>query len=337
MKKIIFVVDDSISNLTKAAETLDSHYSVVTIPSGVKAIYLLEKMTPDLILLDIEMPEMDGFETLRHIKGIEKYKNIPIIFLTAKTTYETEIEALELGVVDFIAKPFNPAVLLNRVKHHVDISSLVNERTKQLYTAKQDIVFVLADLVENRDEETGDHLGRTRQLVKKLLEAMLEKGLYYDEIKNWDFDLIADCSLLHDVGKINTPDAILKKPGKLTTDEFEIMKGHALAGKNIVDKIIARSGESVFLYHSKIFAESHHEKWNGKGYPYGLKGEEIPIQGRVMAILDVFDALTSKRPYKDPFPYEKAIEIIIEGRGEHFDPHILDIFLTLDLKPGLNN
>jgi len=329
LSKIIFVIDDSLNNLILSAETLDPHYVVVTVSSGKKAIDLLKKITPDLILLDIEMPEMDGFDVLRYLKGSERYKAIPVVFLTAKTDHQTEIDGLEMGVVDFIAKPFNPAVLLNRVRHHLDISGLVHERTLQLYHAKQDIVFVLADVVENRDESTGDHLGRTSRLIKMLLEYMLKKKVYYDQIKDWNFDLIAECSLMHDVGKLNTPDAILKKPDKLTSEEFEIMKDHTLAGVRIIEKIISRSGENVFLYHSKIFAESHHERWNGKGYPYGLAGEDIPLQGRLMAIVDVYDALTSKRVYKDAFTPERAFEIIMKENGEHFDPQIVDVFCDI--------
>ncbi|MCL2574382.1 MAG: response regulator [Defluviitaleaceae bacterium] len=329
MKKTIFVVDDSISNLTLASEALSPYYAVRTIPTGEKAIMLLEKTKPDLILLDIEMPDMNGFDVLKQLKSNKNYRDIPVIFLTAKTDFFTEIEALEMGVVDFIGKPFNPAVLLNRIKHHIDIAGLVNERTMQLNSAKKDIIFVLADVVENRDESTGDHLGRTSRLVKLLLEHMMVKNVYYDQISGWDFDLISECSLLHDVGKINIPDAILKKPGKFTPEERKIMQEHVTIGEKIIDKIIDRSGENVFLRNSKIFAISHHEKWDGSGYPYGLKGEQIPLQGRVMAIVDVFDALTSKRIYKDAFTSEQSLKIILEEKGKHFDPHIADLFLDI--------
>ncbi|MCL2839888.1 MAG: response regulator [Defluviitaleaceae bacterium] len=332
MKKIIFVVDDSISNLTMAAEALSADYAVRTIPSGKKAIDLLEKIKPNLILLDIEMPEMDGFDVLKYLKGHEQFQDIPVIFLTAKTDFATEIEALKMGVVDFIGKPFNPAVLINRVKHHIDISGLIQAQTFQIYKARQDIVFVLADMVENRDESTGDHLGRTSKLVKMILTHMLEKKLYYDQIVGWDFDLIAECSLLHDVGKISTPDRILKKPGKLTPEEWEIMKDHAAAGGRIIEKIIARSGENVFLRNSRLFAIAHHERWNGKGYPNGLKGEDIPLQGRIMAIVDVYDALMSKRVYKDAFTVEQTLNIITSEKGEHFDPNLVDILLDIQEK-----
>jgi len=326
MKKNIFVVDDSISNLTMAEKALDPYYVVRTIPSGEKAVALLEKIKPDLILLDIEMPEMDGFDLLKYLKRDKRFHEIPVIFLTAKSDFSTEIQALEMGVVDFISKPFNPAVLVNRIKHHIDVNGLVQERTRQLYNAKQDIVFVLADIVENRDESTGDHLGRTSRLVKILLEYMLEKKLYYDQIAGWDFDLMAECSLLHDVGKINIPDAILKKPGKLTPEERVIMEKHTKVGEKIINKIIDRSGENVFLHHSKIFAISHHERWDGNGYPLGLKGEDIPLQGRIMAVADVYDALRSERVYKKAFTAAQSFEIILEEKGVHFDPYVVDVF-----------
>ena len=329
MKKTVFVVDDSVSNLTMAEEALNPHYAVMTIPSGIKAIALLEKVKPDLVLLDIEMPGMDGFDVLKCLKSSARFRDIPVILLTAKADHPTEIEALKMGVVDFIKKPFNPAILVNRVRHHIDISVLIRERTTQLYSARQDILFVLADMVENRDESTGDHLGRTSRLVKTLLEHMLKNRVYFDQIKDWDFDMIAECSLLHDAGKISTPDAILKKPGKLTDQEFEIMKDHSPAGKRIIDKIIARSGENVFLSHSSLFAISHHERWDGSGYPHGLKGEDIPLQGRIMAIVDVYDALMSKRVYKDAFSAEESFKIILQERGKHFDPAIVDVFADI--------
>jgi len=327
--KTVFVVDDSLSNLAIVADALNPFYTVVTVPSGAKAIALLEKVQPDMILLDIEMPEMDGFEVLQILKSSNKHRHIPVIFLTAKIDFQSEVKGLEMGVVDFISKPFNPAILLNRVRNHIHISSLVIKRTTQLHNARQDVIFVQADIVENRDESTGDHLGRTSRLVKMLLERMLQQRVYYDQIKNWDFDLMAECSLLHDVGKICTPDSILKKPGKLTPEEFEIMKNHALEGKNIIERIIARSGENVFLRNARIFAMSHHERWNGNGYPYGLSGESIPLQGRIMAIVDVFDALMSQRTYKPAFSPEETLAIIKKERGQHFDPAIVDVFFDI--------
>ena len=329
MDKTVFVVDDSATNLATASEALEGHYNVITISSGEKAIHLLKKVKPDLILLDIEMPVMDGFDVLNYLKADEIYRNIPVICLTSMVDPNIEIMALERGVVDFIAKPFSAPVLLNRIRVHMDINGIIRERTHQLNSAKHDIVFVLADVVENRDELTGDHLGRTSRLVHKLVTMMQKKRIYEEQISEWEPALTAEHSLLHDVGKINTPDSILKKPDKLTAEEYEIMKNHALAGKKIIDKIIKRSGENVFLQNSLLFALYHHERWDGTGYPFGLKGEEIPLQGRIMAIVDVYDALTSTRPYKAALTDEVAVEIIKAERGRQFDPEVVDAFLEI--------
>ena len=328
MKKTVFVVDDSLSSLTLAADAVKSHYAVITIPSGQKAIDMLEKIMPDLILLDIEMPEMDGFEVLQYLKDDKRYKEIPVIFLTSCSDYAAEVKALKMGVSDFITKPFNPAVLLNRVRHHVDISRLIAERTAKLHNARQGAMFVLADIVENRDLATGDHLGRASKLVKMLLDRMLEDKIYYDEIKDWDFELVAECSLLHDVGKINMPDAILKKPGKLTDDEFEQMKTHADSGKRIIEKMTGH-GRNAFLQNAAMFAAFHHERWDGTGYPQGLVGEEIPLHGRIMAVVDVYDALLSKRIYKEAIAPQTALEIIVSEKGKSFDPQIVDVFCSI--------
>jgi len=329
MSKIIFVVDDSLTNLSAAEAALEDDYTVMTLPSGEKAISLLDKVKPDLILLDIEMPEMNGFDVLSYIKYNEKFRDIPVIFLTAMLDEQIEIKALQMGIVDFITKPFSTPVLLNRIRLHLDMSGVIRERTMELNRAKQDVIFVLADVVENRDESTGDHLGRTSRLVRTLIETMKQQNIYLDLIKDWDDYLISECSLMHDVGKISTPDAILRKPGKLTPEEFEIMKYHTVAGERLLNKVIERSGENVFLQHSKIFAISHHERWNGTGYPYGLKGDEIPLQGRIMAIVDVYDALISKRVYKKAFTEDETLQLILNEKGKHFDPLLVDVLFSI--------
>ena len=331
-KKLLFVVDDSETNLTKAREVLGDDYTVMTMIEGKRALKMLERIKPDLILLDIEMPEMDGFEVLQALKNDTANKDIPVVFLTSMKDTDVETKALEMGVVDFVTKPFSEPVLLNRIKHHIDISALVRERTEQLNRSKQDIVFVLADVVENRDSSTGNHLGRTSRLVRLLLEKMAKNDIYRDRIKDWDFSLMSESSLLHDVGKIKTPDAILKKPGKLTSEEFEIMKTHTSAGMKIIEKIIARSGENPFLKNALLFALYHHEKWDGTGYPLGIKGNAIPLQGRIMAVVDVFDALVSKRTYKGPYSDQEALSIIEAGKNNHFDPDIVDIFMAIENK-----
>ena len=271
MNKIVFVVDDSITNLTRAAEALRGHYTVMTFSSGAKIAAPLEKIKPDIILLDIEMPDMDGFAVLKFLKNHEKHKTIPVIFLTAHTDAETEAKGLEMGVSDFISKPFNDAVLLNRIRHHIDIKEIIAERTAQVDKTNQGIIFILADLVESRDASTGAHIQQTGRLVELLLKSMDTNKIYYDEISKWDFNVIAESSVLHDVGKAKIPDAILKKPGKLTAEEYQAMQAHAIYGAEIIEQMINRGGENERLRNAKIFAVSHHEKWNGRGYPYGLK------------------------------------------------------------------
>ena len=336
MEKTILVIDDSLSTLKVTEAALEKYYMVYTMESGKRAIRFLDKVRPDLILLDINMPEMDGFEVFDYLKSSEKYRDIPVIFFTGTPNNELESWALTVGAVDFITKPFSEMVLLNRIGIHLEMSEIIRERTAQLTRSKHDIIFVLADVVENRDEDTGDHLGRTSRHVKLLIEQMQKQKIYYDIVKDWDADTMAECSLLHDAGKINTPDEILKKPGKLTPDEFTVMKLHTTAGKKIIEKIINRSGENKFLSNAIHFALYHHERWDGTGYPYGLAGEDIPLQGRIMAIIDVYDALTSKRVYKDAFSAHEAVNIILEQKGKQFDPLIVDAFLVMLRESSLN-
>jgi len=336
MQKTIFVVDDSDINLSIAKEALKDQYHVMTMVSAAKMFMLLEKITPDLILLDIEMPDMDGFEALNLLKTNELFAAIPVIFLTGMTDAAVEVRGFQLGVIDFVPKPFSAPVLINRIKTHLDIDELIRERTSQLHEKtvqlqhlQNGIVFVIADMVENRDHGTGGHVERTTTYIKMLVDAMLVRGEYVDKLNEMDLSLFISSARLHDVGKITISDTILNKPGKLTDDEFEIMKSHAIEGERIVDQIVSRTGEAEFLRHAKLFAGYHHERWDGKGYPYGLAGMAIPLQGRIMAIVDVYDALVSERPYKKPFTPMEAVSIIMEGSGTQFDPTIADVFCSV--------
>jgi len=327
--KTIFVVDDNDINLSMAKHALETHYRILTIPSAEKMFTLLKKITPDLILLDIEMPEMDGFEALLCIKSIPLYSEIPIIFLTGYTDDSVEARGFELGVIDFITKPFSPLVLLNRIKTHLNINELIHERTARIRRLQDGIITVLSDVIEERDKETGGHNDRTSAYVKLLIKAMEERGVYAEEISGWDLDMIASSARLHDAGKIHILDAILNKPGKLDSEEFEQMKTHTTAGARIISRIINHTDEEEFLNNAKLFAEYHHERWDGAGYPYGLKETEIPLQGRIMAIVDVYDALVSKRPYKEPLSEEEAVNIIAADAGKQFDPKIVQVFLEI--------
>ncbi|MCL2122577.1 MAG: response regulator [Desulfovibrionaceae bacterium] len=329
MSKMIFVVDDTGTDLIIAENALKKNYRVITLSSALNLFELLKEVTPDLILLDIIMPEMDGFDALRELKSKALYADIPVIMLTYLADATFEAKALELGAVDFISKPFSEPVLLNRVKIHLDINGMVRERTAQLDHLQNGIVFTLADIVENRDRCASGHIGRVTDYVKLLINALASCRIYTDEIHNWNLDMATSSARLHDVGKIVISDAVLNKPGPLTPEEFEKIKTHATAGEQIIEQIVAWTGEADFLHHAKLFAGYHHENWDGTGYPYGLKGTTIPLQGRIMAIIDVYDALVSERPYKKAFEHEEAIRIIIDEAGKRFDPNILEVFLIV--------
>lgn len=334
--KTIFVVDDNNANLIVADKALSEHYNVFTLPSAEAMFEFLECVRPDLILLDIKMPKTDGLEALIMLKSEAKYENIPVVFLTGKRDPDTEVLGFELGAIDYISKPFSPRALLSRINTHLNIEGLIRERTAMLLErtvnlqrVKRGTVSVLANIVENRDSLTGRHIERTSKYVKKLIEAMLERGIYAEELDGWDIDAIAESSFLHDIGKITVSDLILNKKGRLTDEEFEVIKTHTTAGEIIIDGIMEKTGDESFLQNAKIFAGHHHEKWNGKGYPRGLKGMEISLQGRIMAVADVYDALVTVRPYKDAIPHREAVKIIRESSGSHFDPNIVDVFLEI--------
>jgi len=334
--KTIFVIDDNSTNLLMAEEVLSAQYEVITMLSASVMFELLEKVMPDLILLDIMMPEIDGFDALRQLKASTRYSGIPVIFVTSKSDVATEAFGFEMGVVDFIAKPFSGPVLLHRIKSILNMESIIRERTdmlqkrtEKLQRLQNSMTSVLAHMVENRDKLTGEHIERTAAYVGILLKAMLAKKIFCNDIKDWSFDVIVSAARLHDLGKIAVSDLILNKPGKLTAEEFDAIKTHAIEGEKIIDDIITESGDDDFLFHAKIFTGSHHERWDGKGYPRGLNGTDIPLQGRIMAIADVYDALISNRPYKNAFSHEDAVKIILENKGSQFDPKITDVFLEV--------
>jgi putative two-component system response regulator len=312
-----------------AEAVLEDYYNVMTMPSAAKMFTLLEKFTPDLILLDIEMPVIDGLTALQELKSEGSWAVIPVMFLTGRDDPDVEARGFEMGAVDFVTKPFSAPVLLNRIKTHLDIDGIIRERTAQLNKLQNSIIAVLVDMVENRDRGTGGHIERTSMYIKILIDALKSHGVYTDELASWDEEKVVSSARMHDLGKISITDLIINKPGKLTEEEFEVIKAHALEGERIIDKIISQTGEGDFLLNAKLFAGSHHERWDGKGYPRGLKGEEIPLQGRIMAIVDVYDALVSERSYKKAFPEEEAVKIIMENSGTQYDPKIAEIFFEV--------
>ncbi len=306
----VLIVDDEPANLKVMREILGSQYRLSFAKSGEAALTLLEKELPKLILLDIMMPDMNGFEVCEHVKRNPKTAHIPIIFVTALGDESDEYKGFELGAVDYITKPISPAIVRARVKTHL---SLV--QAEQLKQAHIDLVQRLGRAAEYKDTDTGEHIVRMSQYSK-----VLALGIGMSENQA---ELLHQAAPMHDVGKIGIPDAILLKPGKLSEQEFEHMKEHALIGA----KILANSS-SPLLQLAHTLAIEHHEKWDGTGYPYGLKGDEISIEGRIVAVADVFDALTSKRPYKDAWSVEKAVAHMKDQAGSHFDPAIIDLLVN---------
>jgi putative two-component system response regulator len=324
--KTVFVVDDNDTNLVAATTALEGTYRTLTLPSAARMFRLAEKVKPDLILLDVEMPECDGFSALEQMKNHANLAKVPVIFLTARQDSEAELRGFELGAVDFLSKPFSTPVLLKRIKSHIDTDILVKDSQRSLRNIQNALISVIAELVEDRDKVTGGHIERTQQYIKILIEALMKYGVYTDQIAHWDLSLLLPSAQLHDVGKITISDLILNKPGKLTDEEFDVIKSHAFEGERIIDQIMDKTDDDGFLMHAKMFAGSHHEKWDGSGYPRGLSGKDIPLEGRIMAIADVYDALVSQRPYKDPYTHERAVDIITKESGTHFDPELVEVF-----------
>ncbi|MCL1958225.1 MAG: response regulator, partial [Spirochaetes bacterium] len=254
MMNTIFVVDDSDTNLSMAESALEDQYRVLTMPSAIKMFSLLEKMIPDLILLDIEMPEMNGLDALKKLKSHKIWKNIPVIFLTGRIDETVEVHCFEFGAVDFITKPFSAPVLLKRIKTHLDIDKAIRERSTQISRLQYSIVSVLANVVESRDNINSGHIERTSEYVKILINEMKKRGVYAQETADWDVEKIMLSSRMHDIGKISITDLIVNKPGKLTNEEYEMMKTHVLEGERIIDEIIAQTGEGDFLHNAKMFA-----------------------------------------------------------------------------------
>ena len=339
-KQKIILVDDNKANLTIGKSILSNHYDVYALPSADKLFEFLKHITPDLILLDIDMPGMTGYEAITLLKVDRQYADIPVIFVTADNSESAEYDGLALGAIDYVTKPFTPALLLKRIENHLLIQSqklrlqdftdnllkMVKEKTQQIFGLQNAIMSTMAELVEFRDIITGQHISRTQQYLKKLAEQLIEDGVYVDELLVWNMDVILLSSQLHDVGKIAISDTVLNKPGKLSPEEFEIMKTHAQKGLEIIEKM-EHSAEFVTpMDHAKFFAGTHHEKWDGSGYPRGLAGINIPLEGRIMAIADVYDALISVRPYKKSFTADESAKIIIDGAGTHFDPALTETF-----------
>jgi len=340
----ILAVDDTPANIDVVKGVLSDRYFVQAAINGQMALKIIEKNKPDLILLDIMMPDMDGYEVCQKLKADVATRDIPIIFLTAKAEVEDETRGLELGAVDYITKPISPSILTERVKTHLELKSArdflkrqneileekVIERTRQMEELQDVTMVAMGSLAEARDPETGNHIRRTQRYVKLLAQKLKEHPRFSHFLTPENITWLYKSAPLHDIGKVGVADHILLKPGKLTDEEFDEMKKHTTYGRDAI--AAAEQNISVadnFLLFAKEIAYAHQEKWNGSGYPEGLAGDDIPIAARLMAVGDVYDALVSRRVYKLPFPHEKAVAIILEGKGEHFDPDMVDAFMEI--------
>ena len=318
----VLVVDDTAENIDVLFGILKEHYKVRAARNGEKALKIANSDSPpDLILLDIMMPGMDGYAVCVQLKSHLPPRHIPVIFCTAMSDVADEAHGFEVGAVDYVTKPISPPVVLARVKTHLalhdqnrDLERQVRERTAELESTRLDVIRCLGKAAEYKDDNTGAHVVRMSFYSRVIGKAL--------GMTDADADMLMHAAPMHDVGKIGTPDAILKKPGKLDSDEWEVMKEHVINAEKILGE-----QRSELLKMAKTIALTHHEKWDGSGYPDGLSGEDIPLVGRIAALADVFDALSSKRPYKEAWPIEKVVDIIQSESGKHFDPRLVELLI----------
>ena len=344
-KDTVLIVDDTPENIALISSFLIGIYRIKVATNGKKALQIAASADqPDLILLDIMMPEMDGYETCIKLKSDPRTRDIPIIFLTAKAQVKDEQKGLELGAVDYITKPISPPIVLARIKTHLQLKRArdflkdknafleqeVARRIKEILNIQDVAMMAIVSLAETRDRKTGNHIRRTQHYMKLLAMKLKEHPRFKHYLNDETISLLYKSSPLHDIGKVGIPDCILLKPGKFTPEEFEIMKTHTVLGRDAIVSAEELLEMPVhFLESIREIAYTHQEKWDGTGYPEGISGDDIPISGRLMAVADVYDALISRRVYKLPLSHEKAVAIIKEGAGTHFDPDVVDTFLEV--------
>lgn len=328
----LLIVDDDKINLSAAKSALSGDYKITAVTSGAQALKFLQNNTCDLILLDINMPEMDGFEVMDKIREDTKLAAIPIIFLTADSDPSIESRCLKAGAMDFITKPFVQNVMLSRISHALELEALrqdlegqLEARTIHIKYIQEMMVIGMATMVESRDMSTGGHIKRTSMVVRIFTQRLANE---MSELSKSYLDMVIRAAPMHDLGKIAVDDRVLRKQGRFTPEEYDEMKKHSAEGTRIVKQILEGVEEAKFVEIAANVAHYHHEKWDGSGYPDMLSGEEIPLEARIMALADVFDALVSKRCYKEAYSYEKAFSIIEESVGTHFDPTLGKIFLN---------
>jgi len=341
----VLVVDDTPDNLVFMTNLLQGAYRVQVAFNGEKALEIARlAKQPDLILLDIVMAGMDGYQVCQQLKRDPVTMHIPVIFLTSRSEVEDERRGLEMGAVDYITKPVSPPIVMARVKTHLALNAMaaflrdqndfleheVSKRTHEVNAIQDVTILAMASLAETRDCETGNHIRRTQYYVKALAEKLKNHPRFSWFLTDVNIKMLYKSAPLHDIGKVGIPDRILLKPGRFEPHEFEIMKTHTTLGRDAIEHAEKALGVKVdFLSFAKSIALKHQEKWDGSGYPEGLAGDEIPIPARLMAVADVYDALISRRVYKEGMSHEKAVEIMIGGRGSHFDADMIDAFLDI--------
>jgi putative two-component system response regulator len=330
----ILVVDDTIENLTLLTHMLkDCGYQVRPVPNGRLALQAARAAKPDLILLDITMPEINGYDTCLALKKDPTLSEVPVLFISALSETSEKLRAFEVGGLDYITKPFQFEEVRARVETHLRLNGLqknlkgqVAAQVHEITALQMGMIFGLAKLAECRDTDTGKHLERIQTLCRNFAEELHTMPAYADHVTREYCERIFHASPLHDIGKVGIPDNILLKPGKLTPEEFEIMKTHTTLGADTLREVQKRFPNNEFVDMGIRIAQSHHEKWNGAGYPNGTKGNNIPLSARIMAIVDVYDAVRSKRVYKPPVSHEETCAIIEKDAGTHFDPDLVDVF-----------
>ncbi|MCP4116274.1 MAG: response regulator [Desulfobacteraceae bacterium] len=340
-RQTILIVDDTPENIDVLNTLLKASYRIKAATSGNQALRLAKsRPMPDLILLDIMMPDLDGYEVCRRLKADTATRKIPVIFITTQGTIEDEYKGFERGCVDYITKPVSPPIVKSRVATQLALfdqnralANKVAQRTRAIDLTRDIMILGLATLAESRDNEAGGHIMRTKNYIRLLGQYMSSRPGSTIRLDRETIVLLEKSAPLHDIGKVGVRDSILEKPGKLTPEEYNEMKMHTICGYEALSrplKILGLDIEDSFLNFAREITLSHHEKWNGTGYPQGLKGEEIPFSARLMAVADVYDALISKRVYKPPFPHAKAVSIIEQEAGAHFDPEITGGFLAIE-------
>lgn len=339
-KRSILIVDDIEINREILKSILSANYTLTEATGGAEALELLfdrrgnpKDNLPTVILLDIMMPDVDGFHVLEKLKSHKSTKHIPVLFITASDSEESESRGLLAGAADYITKPFNHDIVRARVDHHhnlarysTELQALIASKTAEVSQTYESTLEALATIIEYRHIESGSHIRRTTLLTEALVNVMLETEKFREALAHENISSMIKATALHDIGKVAIPDVVLLKPGKLTPEEFEVIKSHAAIGSQIVDSISKNLPDSdKYLMYAKDICHCHHERWDGKGYPNGLKKDKIPLSARILSVVDVYDALVNPRCYKEPFSHDVSIEILKEGRGTQFDPDIIDL------------